>query len=197
MKFWKKNDGLTLVELIISIAIGSMILLATSSVLLLGLRIHHKTTESVTQQYTARTVLTLLENMASEDTINRADTDLNGGWTVKDSSENILLSYYPDEQAIYIGTVTKEEGNIIDVPILEGVIASNVTLENNVLTFAIEDKLQTYVSSVYCRSEINSTNQQNSDHYYDINRPEDTDIENIENKHVFQRGCRDKLGVWD
>ena len=70
MKLWKNNDGLTLVELMVSIAIGSMILLATVTVLLLGFRIQHNTTKSVTQQYTARTVVTLLENMSAEGSFN-------------------------------------------------------------------------------------------------------------------------------
>ena len=174
MKFWKKNDGLTLVELMISIAIGSMILLTTSSVLLLGLRIHHKTTETVTQQYTARTVITLLENLAAEGSFDGVKREANGSWKIgkkvkrNDEQqikndigeatinvvelENVVLSYDAITQAVYVGDFTDNQ-----TPILEQIIASYIVFNDRVLTISIQDYDQTYTSAIYCRlAEIDS-----------------------------------------
>ena len=94
MGFLKKNDGLTLVELMVSITIGSLIMLAASTVLLLGFRINHQTTESVTRQYTARTVITLLENLASEGEIKQVQSTLDGSWKVRGGdNDKIFLSF--------------------------------------------------------------------------------------------------------
>ena len=145
MKFWKKNDGLTLVELMISIAIGSMILLATSSVLLLGLRIHHKTTETVTQQFTARTVITMLENLATEGDIEKIERSLDGSWKIYVKDVGVTLSYSSDKQTIYTGNGVS--------PMLENIVASYLVLKGNLLTISLEDKETAYSSSVYCRFE--------------------------------------------
>lgn len=147
---WRRNDGLTLVELMVSITIGSLIMLAASTVLLLGFRINHQTTKSVTQQHTARTVITLLENMATEGSFNKVERDSDGSWKVGVEAEDtmgfsqVLLSYSSTNQTIYTGEY--------DTPILENVIASYVMWENKVLTISLEDDEQTYTSSVYCRT---------------------------------------------
>ena len=154
MKNWQKNDGITLVELLVSIAIGATILLAASTVLLLGLRVNHQTTEAVTRQYTARTVLTLMENLVSEGTINLVNQDENGAWKVgikktdrETDFEQVLLSYDPAEKAIYTGD-SSAGGTIM----LENVIASYVVLKDQVLTVSIEDKTENYTTSIYCRT---------------------------------------------
>ena len=141
---WKKHDGTTLVELMIAIAIGSMILLATSSVLLLGLRIHHKTTETVTQQYTARTVITMLENLATEGDVSKVGNAQDGSWKLYDRSYNVILSYSKELQTIYTG----DHEN----PMLENVSASSVVLENNLLTVELEHDESKYQSSIFCRT---------------------------------------------
>lgn len=153
MGFLKKNDGLTLVELMVSITIGSLIMLAASTVLLLGFRINHQTTESVTRQYTARTVITLLENLASEGEIKQVQSTLDGSWKVRGGdNDKIFLSFCSGEKQIYTGTFETDETNTQKgTPILENVVASYVTLNENVLTISIEDSEHTYTSSVYYR----------------------------------------------
>lgn len=143
MKLLKNNDGLTLVELMVSIAIGSMILLATVTVLLLGFRIQHNTTKSVTQQYTARTVVTLLENLASEGSVDKIERQLDGSWKIYTESKGVRLSYSSEYQTIYLGD--------LETPMLENVVASYLTLKNKLLTISFEDNDNTYSTSIYCR----------------------------------------------
>lgn len=156
MKFWKKNDGITLVELMVSMAIGVMIFAAASTVLILGFRTHSLTTASVTSQYTARTVITLLEDMATEGEINAVHRSMDGSWKVgvglKDPSnetmEQVFLSYSAEKRAIYTGDVEE--------PILENIVASYVVYDQNtnILTIALEDHRTSYTSAVYCRKAL-------------------------------------------
>ena len=63
----KRNQGgFTLVEMMVTIVIGSLVTLAATTVLLLGLRINNRSTQTVTRQNTARVVITMLENLAAE-----------------------------------------------------------------------------------------------------------------------------------
>ncbi len=145
MKFLKKNEGLTLVELMVSITIGSLIMLAASTVLLLGFRINHQTTESVTRQYTARTVITLLENLASEGGISKINSNQDGSWIAYGEENQAVLSYSAVEQQILTGSDATAS------PILENIVASYLTIKENILTISLEDYENTYSSSVYCR----------------------------------------------
>ena len=147
---WKKNDGLTLVELIVSMAIGTMIFAAATTVLLLGIRIHRHTTDSIMQQYTARTVITVLENLASDGNMGKIKRDLDGSWWVYDKAgQNEVMSYSSAAQAVYAGGQTE--------PILENIVASYLLFdkEKNVLTISFEDQETAYTSSIFCRYDLN------------------------------------------
>lgn len=155
MRFWKKNDGLTLVELIVSIAIGTMIFAAATTVLLLGIRIHHHTTDSIMQQYTARTVIEVFENLVKEGTIERVDGEEDGSWTVVDGTGKVLLSYHGPEKTIYTGAYPKRENDTeAGSPILENVEESAINLDGRILKITIKDTKETYQSSVYCRTQV-------------------------------------------
>ena len=144
-RFWRKNDGLTLVELMVSIAIGTMIFAAATTVLLLGFRIHGKTTDSIEQQYTARMVVTMLEDMAADGDMGKIKRELDGSWWVFDQSQqNVVISYSAENQAIYAGSQPE--------PVLKNIVASYLILdEKNVLTISLEDPDRTYSSSIFCR----------------------------------------------
>ena len=187
MKFWKKNDGLTLIELMISIAIGTMIFAAATTVLLLGIRINHHTTDSIMQQYTARTVISMMEQMAEEGSVNKTYRAPDGSWKLgtkipddddqaEDAFENVVLSYSSEAQTIYTGDGV--------TPILENVIASYIILEGNVLTISLEDTEGTYSSSVYCRIQgmIGGENFDSADHGSSIIKPPDENKSDNEQK---------------
>lgn len=143
-RFWRKNDGLTLVELMVSIAIGTMIFAAATTVLLLGFRIHGKTTDSIEQQYTARMVVTMLEDMASDGDMGKIKRELDGSWWVYDDQQHEVISYSAEDQAIYVGSQSE--------PVLTNIVASYLILnDKNVLTISLEDPDRTYSSSIFCR----------------------------------------------
>lgn len=146
-------DGYTLLELMITILIGSIITLATTTILLLGLRLNNESNETVTNQNTVRVLLTALEDVVTEGKIKKVDSTTST-WTIQSEGETnaetddiIMFSYSAADKAIYSGSI--ESGNVL----LEGVIASHVFIsEDKVLTFSVETKHGTYSSSVYCRT---------------------------------------------
>ena len=146
MKRFIKDDGATLLELIISIAIGSIITLAVTTVLLLGLRIHATTTGTVSRQNTARVVLSMLENMATEGSISQIKSDPDA-WKILSKDGSVMASFDSKAGIIYSG----EFGSSGAVSMLEGVLASNVSLEGKLLTFALETEEGAFSSSAYCR----------------------------------------------
>jgi prepilin-type N-terminal cleavage/methylation domain-containing protein len=64
-KAFNRNDGFTLVELIVAMAMAVIVTAAAPSVLLLGLRVNRQTADTASQQITVRTLLTTVENSAS------------------------------------------------------------------------------------------------------------------------------------
>lgn len=155
MKSIKCTSGYTLLELMITILIGSIITLAATTILLLGLRLNNESTKTVTKQNTARIVLSALEDIATEGTIDKVDSNTSA-WQVIDVTEDgettvetVLFSYDSNTNTIYTGSL--ETGT----PLLEDVIASHVALDKNgVLTFSVEMEDQTFSSSVFCRTTV-------------------------------------------
>ena len=150
--FWKKNQGLTLVELMVSIAIGTMIFAAATTVLLLGVRINHHATDSVMQQYTARMVVTMLEDLAAEGDMGAIERSMDGSWVVRDKTGmSNLFSYSAGNQTIHTNAQTE--------PILENVIASYLIYDDKsgLLTISLEDHDTTYTSTVFCRITLQQT----------------------------------------
>lgn len=160
----KRNQGYTLVELLVSIAVGSLVTLAATTVLLLGLRIHNRSTATVIRQNTARVVLTMLENLAAEGDItsievdeNNADPDAPKSWRIRNAENVILASFDADKAAIYAGIPYRDpDGNgepVAATPILENVSDSTIGLDTNgVLTVSVTTEDGTYESKIYCRT---------------------------------------------
>ena len=153
----KRNQGgFTLVEMMVTIVIGSLVTLAATTVLLLGLRINNRSTQTVTRQNTARVVITMLENLAAEGEITDIISEKNQedkvtAWEIR-NAENVVLATY-SEQAIYIGGTEKDEGEAPATPLLENVTESTVSLDKTGLlsiSLVIDDT--PYESSIYCRT---------------------------------------------
>ena len=71
MKTFRNRDGFTLVEMLVVILVGSIVTLATVTVLLLGVRMQKKTTNTVQQQNASRIILSSLNQLAAESDIHR------------------------------------------------------------------------------------------------------------------------------
>ena len=147
---FRKNDGFTLVELMVTILVASIVTLAATTILLLGVRIMHKSNDTAERQNTTRVLLTALENLAAEgiiteirDTTDPATSEITG-WEVC-NADKVVFSYDGETKTIYTGT--KNE----NTPLLTDVDNASVELGAKVLTFSITMDAGTYNTSVYCR----------------------------------------------
>jgi len=173
VKNLRNCDGFTLMELLVTIVAGSLVTLAATTVLLLGLRMNRHSMDTVKQQNTTRIVLSLLEDMASESSIKKVITGTDS-WYVcstakpedeaKTVGDSVLVAFDSEKRAIYTGGIVKTQieanGEIQSksysytggTPILKGVNASFAELtKDKLLTFSIETEEGSYSSSTYCR----------------------------------------------
>ena len=141
----KRNEGFTLVELIVSIAIASLIMMAATSTMLLGLRINAQTTKNIQSQNATDMLMQVLQR-AAEETITIYEDKVNDKvvkTTIKipDNSEFIVYNHGTPELLLNGSVFMKE------VTDFEAVLSEN----NSLLTVTIETNGKKYTSSVYCR----------------------------------------------
>lgn len=157
----RHNEGFTLVELLVTIVVGSIVTLAATTVLLLGLRLNKSSSDTVEQQNTTRTVITVLENLASQGTIKEiidTKTTLDAAGNTKSTdwevmgTDGVLLRYNSDSKAVYSGSSS-------EIPLLENVDFSSITLNGQLLTFTATIDGQEYTSSTYCRLQLLSNDE--------------------------------------
>ena len=150
-RFFKQNAGFTLIELVVAMAIAVVVTAAATTVLLMGLRVNRQSADTASQQMTVRTLLSVMEDMASEGNIKEVVSNVPaeegqpeqyGSWMLMGKDGRIVFQYDATEQKIYTN----------GAPILDGVVASNAILEGQLLSISIETKDGTYTSSVYCRT---------------------------------------------
>lgn len=146
----KRNDkGFTLVELVVTIAVASIVTAAALSVLLMGMRINKQSNETADRQNTTRVLLSALESMATEGQLKTVE-NIAAGWTVLGENDQVLFFYVYDYDDGY-GTVYTSNG----VEILTGLQDSTVELsDNNLVTFSVTTESGTYTSSAYCRQAV-------------------------------------------
>lgn len=129
----RKNEGMTLVEFVISIAIGSIVMLAATGVLLLGLRIHARSVEVSNQQYTVSILMNVIHDMISEGDVTNIKKSTESGtgeytWTFihvetgEPAVSTTRLTYNSLTQTLFLGE---------DSPILDGVISFDVTSQKD------------------------------------------------------------------
>lgn len=150
-RFFKQNAGFTLVELIVAMAIATLVTAAATSVLFMGLRINRQTGDTASQQITVRSLLDVMENIASSGNIKEVVSNIPAGegepeeygsWMLIGKDDRIVFRYDAREQTIYTN----------DVPVLGGVYASNAIMEGQLLSISVETKEGIYTSSIYCRT---------------------------------------------
>lgn len=135
----KRNDGFTLVEMLVTVAIGSMITLAATSLLLLGLRIHHQSNITAAQQNTVAMFATVMDTIASENAISIAHDDKKWELTYGDSS---TITYDGSNDLRLNGTTF-----LTDV----SEATADLDEHNQLLKFKIKTDHSNYEFSVYCR----------------------------------------------
>ena len=150
-----RNDGFTLVELLITILVGSLVTLAATTILLLGLRFNQVSTGAAKSQNTTRILLTVLENLASEGAIKKVDSGADS-WVISGTDKD-LLSYDSESQTIYSGGIPGDDDATADgTPLLEGVVASHVSRDETrkLLTVSVETAEGIFSSTIYCRTSV-------------------------------------------
>lgn len=143
MKHLRKNGGFTLVEMVVCIAIASLVTMAATTVLLLALRVNRQTSDTATQQYTVRALLNTMERAATSGSIQKVTSNLGSWemWSGEGEEKRLIFSYDAFDQEILAN----------EIVVMEGVYASNAILENGLLSISVETKEGIFETTVYCR----------------------------------------------
>lgn len=163
--FFKQNAGLTLIELVVAMAIATVVTAAAASVLFFGLRINRQTGDTASQQITVSTLLNTVEGIISEGNVSNIEMKAES-WCIWDKNEKPLLSYYydPDEKegTVYVGDYRLMSDTDITnnpTPILRGLLSSSVEMYDGLFTIHVETKEGIFSSSVLCRSLATGTGE--------------------------------------
>lgn len=145
----RNNSGFTMVELLVTVAVSSIVLAAAASLMLLGLRVHQTTQKEAGEQQTVRIVLSALEDLSASGKIYRVQP-LSDGWQLQGKTADgaagaILLRYNS-------GKLTS--GTSGDQVLLDNLRGAQVILDGSLVTFTFATAAHSYSTSVFCRTGI-------------------------------------------
>lgn len=150
--FRKHNAGFTLIELVIAIAMATLVTAAAFSVLMLGLDINRMAGDTAYQQMTVNTLLSTIGDIIAEGNVSAIETTDSGNWFIKDKNDKVLLSYFYDEVEkkgiVYVGDFSEDTAT----PILNDLISSSIEQNDGLFTIYVENKQGEFSTSVLCRS---------------------------------------------
>lgn len=145
----RNNSGFTMVELLVTVAVSSIVLAAAASLLLLGLRVHQTTQKEAGEQQTVRIVLSALEDLSASGKIYRVEP-LSDGWQLQgktaDGTPGAVLLRYKS------GKLTS--GTSGDQVLLDNLRGARVDLDGSLVTFSFSTAAHSYSTSVFCRTGI-------------------------------------------
>lgn len=145
----RNNSGFTMVELLVTVAVSSIVLAAAASLMLLGLRVHQTTQKEAGEQQTVRIVLSALEDLSASGKISRVEPFSDGwrllGKTSDGKSGAVLLRYKS-------GKLTS--GTSGDQVLLDNLRGAQVILDDSLVTFSFSTAAHSYSTSVFCRTGI-------------------------------------------
>lgn len=145
----RNNSGFTMVELLVTVAVSSIVLAAAASLMLLGLRVHQTTQKEAGEQQTVRIVLSALEDLSASGKIYRVEP-LSDGWqlqgkTADGKSGAVLLRYNNGKL---------RSGGSGDQVLLDNLRGAQVILDGSLVTFTFATAAHRYSTSVFCRTGI-------------------------------------------
>lgn len=145
----RNNSGFTMVELLVTVAVSSIVLAAAASLMLLGLRVHQTTQKEAGEQQTVRIVLSALEDLSASGKIYRVQP-LSDGWQLQgktaDGAAGAVLLRYKS------GKLTS--GTSGDQVLLDNLRGAQVILDGSLVTFSFSTAAHRYSTSVFCRTGI-------------------------------------------
>lgn len=145
----RNNSGFTMVELLVTVAVSSIVLAAAASLMLLGLRVHKTTQKEAGEQQTVRIVLSALEDLSASGKISRVEPFSDGwrllGKTADGKSGAVLLRYNNGKL---------RSGGSGDQVLLDNLRGAQVILDGSLVTFTFATAAHSYSTSVFCRTGI-------------------------------------------
>lgn len=135
MRFLQKKEGFTLVELIVTIAVGAIAAMAATTVMILGLRIYNNANDTALKQNQVQIAISAIEQLVTESEI----TAVNGGIIYTTDGKELL----------------QQEGNQLvtgtGAPLMDKVTKFEASLDDKLLTVKLEVDGEDYEFCVYCR----------------------------------------------
>ena len=173
----RNNSGFTMVELLVTVAVSSIVLAAAASLMLLGLRVHQTTQKEAGEQQTVRIVLSALEDLSASGKIYRVEP-LSDGWrllgkTADGKSGAVLLRYNS-------GKLTS--GTSGDQVLLDNLRGARVDLDGSLVTFTFATAAHSYSTSVFCRTGIEGDSVGKEDAQEKLTLPDPTTLTDAEKK---------------
>lgn len=145
----RNNSGFTMVELLVTVAVSSIVLAAAASLMLLGLRVHQTTQKEAGEQQTVRIVLSALEDLSASGKIYRVQP-LSDGWQLQgktsDGKSGAVLLRYNNGKL--------RSGGSGDQVLLDNLRGAQVILDGSLVTFTFATAAHSYSTSVFCRTGI-------------------------------------------
>lgn len=145
----RNNSGFTMVELLVTVAVSSIVLAAAASLMLLGLRVHQTTQKEAGEQQTVRIVLSALEDLSASGKISRVEP-LSDGWQLQgktsDGKSGAVLLRYNNGKL--------RSGGSGDQVLLDNLRGAQVILDGSLVTFTFATAAHSYSTSVFCRTGI-------------------------------------------
>ena len=182
----RNNSGFTMVELLVTVAVSSIVLAAAASLMLLGLRVHQTTQKEAGEQQTVRIVLSALEDLSASGKIYRVEP-LSDGWRLQGKTADgkpgaVLLRYNS-------GKLTS--GTSGDQVLLDNLRGAQVILDGSLVTFTFATAAHRYSTSVFCRTGIKGDSvgkedaQKKLEELKNQTLPESTELSEAEKKARF------------
>lgn len=173
----RNNSGFTMVELLVTVAVSSIVLAAAASLMLLGLRVHKTTQKEAGEQQTVRIVLSALEDLSASGKIYRVEP-LSDGWQLQGKTADgtpgaVLLRYNS-------GKLTS--GTSGDQVLLDNLRGARVDLDGSLVTFTFATAAHSYSTSVFCRTGIEGDSVGKEDAQKKLTLPDPTTLTDAEKK---------------
>lgn len=176
----RNNSGFTMVELLVTVAVSSIVLAAAASLMLLGLRVHQTTQKEAGEQQTVRIVLSALEDLSASGKIYRVEP-LSDGWQLQGKTADgtpgaVLLRYNS-------GKLTS--GTSGDQVLLDNLRGARVDLDGSLVTFTFATAAHSYSTSVFCRTGIEGDSVGKVEAQEKLTLPDPTTLTDAEKKARF------------
>lgn len=182
----RNNSGFTMVELLVTVAVSSIVLAAAASLMLLGLRVHQTTQKEAGEQQTVRIVLSALEDLSASGKIYRVEP-LSDGWQLQgktaDGAAGAVLLRYNNGKL--------RSGGSGDQVLLDNLRGAQVILDGSLVTFTFATAAHRYSTSVFCRTGIDGDSVGKADAQEKLEElkkpplPESTELSEAEKKARF------------